>query len=845
MNIDTVPLIAPNEPLAQRLRKRRLQELGCRAAPGLPIYSLRSWLAQSIEPRRALASEAQIRVLWEQIIGAELAREPGLGQMNPDYLARNAHSAWRNLKLWQVPGAELQQAETGQLLRFSGWMVAFEARLAELGLSTLELEIAARLNADERGVLAPKVELCGFIESPPPLWCAWLECCFAERVDLPVPSAANRSVRLYVAADPADELQQALHWARARLDADPAAQVAIVDMELPANLKRGMRLAAEMVGAERCQFAHRLPLAQTGAVQTALALLRLNRSQLELAAARRLIAAPHWGDWAAEYRVRADWERRLCDLQRASLSTVELFELLGDCAGSESVAARLGAAFRQRRQAERGALEWADHFQRQLDALGWQAGEHAGRWQMALADFAGLQAVVPRMDLNQALRELDRCCQGRSPQAVAARAGGLCLLDTLEAAADYSHLWVLGMDAERWPPRPAPNPLLPVALQVRFGMPKASAAAATVLGERLVRRISEAAAEVVYSFAVRQDDLDCAPSPLLADLPPYAGRELDVEVPPAPPLEWVDCAQAPAVAATERRVRGGIGLLQSMAESPFNAFARWRLGAEPLGEPVVEFSASSRGTLVHGLLAAVWQELGDSAGLARRSESEIEELCQRAAAEQLRRFQARHGWQPPPIAALEARRIGQLAVEWLEFERGREGFAVELSEEPLAVDLGGLQFDLRLDRLDRLADGALLLIDYKTGTVLRRRDWLEMPPAQPQLPVYLLGLEAARGERAAAICFARVRSDKRDFVGIGAQEGLPGVELQDDWSALVREWREALTALVVDYLAGRAQVVVHPPPFGRTDPLAPLHRQAEAAQLEEYRERFLVAEDGA
>ena len=50
------------------------------------------------------------------------------------------------------------------------------------------------------------------------------------------------------------------------------------------------------------------------------------------------------------------------------------------------------------------------------------------------------------------------------------------LLGVLEGAGlDFDALWVAGLSADRWPPAPAPNPLLPLHWQRERNVPRSSA----------------------------------------------------------------------------------------------------------------------------------------------------------------------------------------------------------------------------------------------------------------------------------------------------------------------------------------------------------------------------------
>ena len=60
--------------------------------------------------------------------------------------------------------------------------------------------------------------------------------------------------------------------------------------------------------------------------------------------------------------------------------------------------------------------------------------------------------------------------------------------------------------------------------------------------------------------------------------------------------------------------------------------------------------------------------------------------------------------------------MAERARQWLDVETLREPFEVEQLEQGSEVArIGGLEFRVRIDRVDRLADGSRVLIDYKTG----------------------------------------------------------------------------------------------------------------------------------
>ena len=59
---------------------------------------------------------------------------------------------------------------------------------------------------------------------------------------------------------------------------------------------------------------------------------------------------------------------------------------------------------------------------------------------------------------------------------------------------------------------------------------------------------------------------------------------------------------------------------------------------------------------------------------------------------------------------------------------------------------------MRIDRIDRLADGARVLIDYKSG--LADADWRGERPDNPQLPLYAL----LRPKHLVAVAYGRINA---------------------------------------------------------------------------------------
>jgi len=279
---------------------------------------------------------------------------------------------------------------------------------------------------------------------------------------------------------------------------------------------------------------------------------------------------------------------------------------------------------------------------------------------------------------------------------------------------------------------------------------------------------------------------------------------------------------------------GGASLIKDQAACAFRAFAVHRLRAEGIGSPHTGLDAIERGTLVHRVLASVWERLERKDALDAIDGAELEALLAGAADDAIgRKRRDRPTTLGGRFAAIERNRLVRLARAWLDHERGRSGFTVLATEGQRAAGLGTLKLSLRLDRIDQLASGERVVIDYKTGRAAVP-SMLGERPDEPQLPLYLTVAEPD----AAAVAFAQVRAGDMRFVGLGRAAGLlPGTKTPPvSWDEQRAEWRAELERLAGEFAAGNAEVdpkrPAHTCRLCDLQPLCRIHERAEGAAEE-------------
>jgi probable DNA repair protein len=474
-----------------------------------------------------------------------------------------------------------------------------------------------------------------------------------------------------------------------------------------------------------------------------------------------------------------------------------------------------------------------------LETMGWPGARNlssaefqaARRWQQAVDVCGSLGFDDRRIHWKTFLAELKRCLDETLFAPESHDAPILIAGPAESAGLTAEAIWFLGAAEDAWPARGSAHPLLPLDVQRETGMPHATPQLDWDLAHSVTRRLLASAPVVRFSYARQKDGVESRPSrliQLLAGVPqPLPAEFAPAPVPPPQTYRFEDFSRAPMHAAArpesaDTGVRGGSTVLTSQSQCPFKAFATARLGAQGWEPAESGLTAAQRGQLLHAVLHAVWG--APPHGI--RTHAELQSLTDVTAFVQshVDRVMAERvplpvrEQMPPRYLELESQRLARLVTEWLELERTRLPFTVTATEREAITEVAGLTLKLRLDRVDRLNDDSVLVVDYKTGNV-SPRSWDLPRPDDVQLPLYA-GF-ALDEDLVAGLVFAKVRPGEHCFAGnVGDAAGTLIPTLGGN-SALVKspftaemlmDWKETIEQLARDFLAGRADVDPRDPP---------------------------------
>lgn len=797
----------------------------------------REWLKiqHQSEQNLYLLNTGQRHWIWQEIISQ--SRYSGR-LLHPASTARQALAAWDTCHDYDIGIFHADHYLNEDARAFRTWAGAYREYLQHSGFAdtaVLSQHVIDYLAGGGR--VAGKLVFYGF-DSLVPRQLALIEALQAAGTEVEIIGLHEGQARaaVYPAKNSVDEIRRIANWARQRLLENPQAAIGIICPQLQALreefvyhmdalLTPSDLLSPAPPDDKPYNIALGRPLSAAPLVRTALNILQLGQPLVPLPVISHLLLSPFIRGAESERDRRACFDNRLRKLGEVRLSLKTIFRIASEqhrpqqhCPLFIEMLKNLDISYRScaRTQTAGG---WARSFSEFIKAFQWPGDRSLNSaeyqtleaWKSTLVQLSSLDRVAGRMTLPQALAHLGRIVSETGFQPQTAEAPIQIMGTTGAAAMQFDFLWFMGCHEQAWPPARQPNPFIPLALQREAGMPWASAETHLQHYRDLTRRLVASAGTSILSYPQQESDRPLRASPVIH---PFAGDtdpELINDGPDykqvlqaAGQLETFIDEQAPPIPAGEM-AKGGSGLFRDQALCPFRAFAHHRLHAKALDSVDTGLSALARGNLVHSVMHMFWNHERSSDSLDSVPDEKLQMRVDAAVQKALNDFIRE---QPETLSGrfleIERQRLKRLLQEWLELEKQRAPFTVREVEQMHLEEFAGVKVRLRIDRVDELPDGRLVIIDYKTGSV-RVKNWLEERPVEPQLPLYAITSKGDVG----AIVFGRVRRGECRFEGLGAEENLlPALKLppDTDWETLKNRWDELLTQLAGEYRQGVAVV---------------------------------------
>jgi RecB family exonuclease len=268
-------------------------------------------------------------------------------------------------------------------------------------------------------------------------------------------------------------------------------------------------------------------------------------------------------------------------------------------------------------------------------------------------------------------------------------------------------------------------------------------------------------------------------------------------------------------------------MLGRQARCPLRAFAQYRLGARELDEIGFGVPARIRGIAIHRAAQLAYANVRDRASVASIADAALDAAVEHALNESFLRTRAALR----SLFELEAERLRAVLALLLERETAREPFEIVALEQELEARLDRWSLRLRVDRVDRLVDGRIAILDYKTGEGAAASDWFAERLRDAQVPLYAIQPATAVG----AAVLVKLGATSASYLGIWDGAAFPGRPARlplESWRAQLEQWRRQLEQLAAEFAAGDTRIFLaeRDDALGAYAPLSRLNEQLALAR---------------
>lgn len=371
----------------------------------------------------------------------------------------------------------------------------------------------------------------------------------------------------------------------------------------------------------------------------------------------------------------------------------------------------------------------------------------------------------------------------------------------------FNFTWMLGANAEYWPPQPLQSAYIPRKIDQDHNITLRDNAH-TDHYTKVTQTLIDSCYEFYFSYSEVAEDRELL-LPTMFDFieelhistikaAPQVSSEIEIEmVTDDKGTELNDGETCPT----------GTRYIENMNRCHFMAHytCRFKKLNEISDESFLENKA--HGDLVHFCLEEIYSRFSSSHQLKAIPRQSLRKILSSIIEEKVREYQINS-----PLPAWfyhnEVEILESLLTEFLELEKTRN-FVVENIEKKINLNIENLKFTLFVDRIERESilvaaknDGEeekrielRLISDHKSGQV-KPSDWFIEPSPSPQLLIYTM-IEEADGA-----IYNVIRQDDVSYKGVikdgyAKSMGIPKVKGQhESWSQQKANWKESISQTV-------------------------------------------------
>lgn len=805
-------VITPNNRLASHLIKNyesryRSTQSGPLAKP--LCFSYETWLIHQFnhitqnyahDKHPCLLSRHQLRYAWEMVLlthhDATLSTE----------FIDDIQEAWQRCIAWDITPDHADLHQATHIRRFQHWYQTFQEMLHSR--NALSTELIPRYLIDTNYPIQATAMIWVCFDEFTPIQLRLQKKLYTEHCPQQFHDYPAKQIQGYClpAIDQKDELQQAILWAKERLEQGDQ-HIAIIIPELEKHARIVHHTFAQSFAEQAFNISYGKRLLDYPIIATALHWLALDLENCSAHDIRMLLQAPFLQGGQTEFTVRSQILQDHLMMKAPQMTWQAFLEQIATLTPYLHTCLQTLQPY----PPHASPFAWIMHFKARLRHIGFP-GEAAidsmshqclNRFYVLLDEFMSLHFLTKTMTAQDALQTL-RHLSANTIFQIQKPATPITVLGILEASGcQFDSIWITGLTDQCLPQKTKFSPLLPIALQKKMLMPYTDANREYQRAQQLLHRFGYASQRIVYSYPQTCADQPQLPTVLIQHYPIYQAKTQNVRTWQSVLENYQEPYRHPH--NPEARLSGGTALLANQAKCPFQAFARHRLKIKTMPMYTDGLDLAERGQILHNVMEIMWNQLRQQSTLIQLSSDRLEELVQSSIHTVLQTFMTQRPASLSPLSLeVEYQRLTDLVHSCLIWEKQRAPFQVEALEQTYDILLAGLPLQVRVDRLDRnLLQADKTVIDYKTS-LPTNKPWLEERPEAPQVLLYAL-----LDPDITTLLFIQLKAGKTTVQGLSAtDQNIPGIQalrIDETWSSYRQHWETQLTQLAEEITQGHCK----------------------------------------
>lgn len=794
-------VLTPNNRLGNELVQQYFQYSGGATLDKPSCYPYRNALIQAYEQlmqkrpfalHPVLLSLSSCQHLWHQIIRAEPKITYTKG------LLQEIISAWETCENWLIDPKNSQFQHTPQTQVFQKLWQKFNQKLLELNaLSEYQL-VSYMIKAQDTVFSSTVIWVCFDEFNPQQLS---LQNYLQEQgntqylYDL---QSNNIHTSVLRTQNDKEEYQQLFAWLEQRIQEDPS-KIGLVIPDLQQQFSSLERQLSEHFDLALFDISLGRPLSEFPLIDHALSWLQLDNKRLNPHQISLLLQSPWLYQAKEEFLERSQYLQDNQFLQNQS-SSWPLF--IQDIENKLPKLAHILKALEPYPE-KASPSEWIDIFQNRLNTLGFPGEnglnshnfQYLNRFTSLFDEFRQFQFISPNLKKNEALEALIQLTNNTIFQPQKTKAP-IQICGLLEASGcEFDKLWVMSLTDKCLPQKPRLSAFIPPTMQRECAMPHSQSERELDFAQKTLERLIKGSHYTVFSYPKLQGDTPNLPCPLIIDYPEHPTlNSLKPQIEFTQLITYEESYQVPLL--SEEKIVGGTALLGCQAKCPFKAFAQFRLKAEPQKGLLIGLDAKDKGILLHHVMELLWKALENQKTLQQETPFVLEQYIDQAIDTALLQ---KNNKLPEIIAEIEKIRLKRLIKLSLEWEKQRPCFSIIALEQTYTINLSGIDFSVRVDRIDQVND-AKWVIDYKSN-LASAKPWNEDRPTEPQLLLYAL-----LDRDINTLILMQLKTGKVLCSGISEPhqdiQGIVGLDKNTSWEEQREVWHQQLSQLAQEFKNG-------------------------------------------